>query len=102
MVKLIIPEFDEWDFVENMTAAVEFEIFYKITVKIDEMFPFQCWWQSEIKHKIKDMPPRHKILHIFFDFDTVVRWNISLLFLEKKIEPIICYLVFGGRYIEKF
>ena len=97
MVKLIIPEFDEWDFVENMTAAVEFEIFYKITVKIDEMFPFQCWWQSEIKHKIKDMPPRHKILHIFFDFDTVVRWNTSILFLEKGIELIICYLVFGGK-----
>ena len=38
---------------ENMTAALEFEIFYKITVKIDEMFPFQFWWQSQIKHKIK-------------------------------------------------
>ena len=37
----------------DMTAALEFEIFYKITVKIDEMFPFQFWWQSEIKHKIK-------------------------------------------------
>ena len=44
----------------NMTAALEFEIFYKITVKIDEMFPFQFWWQSQIKHKIKDTA--HKII----------------------------------------
>ena len=42
----------------DMTAALEFEIFYKITVKIDEMFPFQFWWQSEIKHKIKGTAPR--------------------------------------------
>ena len=43
-----------------MTAALEFEIFYKIIVKIDEMFPFQFWWQSQIKHKIKDTA--HKII----------------------------------------
>ena len=62
----------------DMTAALEFEIFYKITVKIDEMFPFQFWWQSEIKHKIKGTAPRSALsLCSVFSFRVKILSHIS-------------------------
>ena len=78
----------------NMTAALEFEIFYKITVKIDEMFPFQLLVtirnqtqdQGHRLHQIK-LELQNMFLNIIFDILICVFLAISDLWCGDAKSP---------------